>query len=263
MPRAIDSKEFGPDCRNSNATSPTLRLRVNSNGKHNGRQGRAIIGGHFSPSGVTRQSDAANLPVSASSERAEGHGLLVCYSKQTMRRLGEACHLAESWRPFMIAVLLLSMVGCSKEATEEETAQRLGDVDIKLPQVGPTFGYLKERLSPLAFSEEDCGGSGVKYIDCKHVYWSQQYAPLVDARFITGQSQGTTLGGSPMAYSVRDDHRVYDIVINRHFRGTLCGDRIQKVINSKMACGMGVEALTDNSGTWGIKWPIVTTYDPH
>jgi hypothetical protein len=145
------------------------------------------------------------------------------------------------------------MVGCREGAAED--ARRLGDVDIEL--FGATFGYLKARLSPLAFTEKACeaygGGVHTTYVDCKEVYWSQEFEALVHATFITGEN------GKSGANSVRDDHRVYELEIDSHFRGTLCGHRIQDVMNSQMACGFAVDTIKGGYGqSGGIRWPVGT-----
>jgi hypothetical protein len=149
----------------------------------------------------------------------------------TVRRLG-------------IAILLVVMVGCDWERRVEEDADRVGNADIELNQA--TFGYLKQKLSAVKLTVGDCyGKNNVHYVDCKKADWGS--AMLVEARFVTGEG---FFGSKGLA----DTHRIYDIEINSHFKGTLCGAPMQEVVDSKTACGRPISFADYNSGRYDVIW---------
>jgi hypothetical protein len=118
-------------------------------------------------------------------------------------------------------------------------AATLGDPDLKLDGVWVWFGDLKKSLSPLKLKIKDCREPGIRYVDCKEAQWGS--AGIVRARFLMSKrSDHSEIGDL--------NNQLHELRINDNFKGTLCGERIDQVKASKVACGHPITVVNYGTG---------------
>ena len=133
---------------------------------------------------------------------------------------------------FFVLLMLVTSSCNNGEKLSEKAAARLGQVDLKLDDA-TNYEYLKKQLlQPL--QSISCYGdirTSIVYSDCKETTWGSP--GFISARFITVEG---VLGEKRIGNS----SYLYDIKINTHFKGTVCGKEIPEIINSGRACGYDI-----------------------
>jgi hypothetical protein len=109
-----------------------------------------------------------------------------------------------------------SLVGCK---TNDELAQQYRNVDIDSRNTYTVFNqqFGRGRLSSCQ--------SGVITTDCAAVNW-----PLVSARF---RADYSALGG----WSIQDSAEPEQLIINKSFLGTVCGEKFDVAVQKQEICG--------------------------
>jgi len=146
----------------------------------------------------------------------------------------------------VLGLFLLAALGCGgwKERVKED-ANKLGNVRINLNDA--SFGYLKNSLSPLELSLGACRRAlaNILYVNCTEATWGS--TALITARFVVDSSIAGTS-------RLPDETKLYDILINSEFKGTRCGDPIQKIRQSKTACGHPISVTDPGTGRHDLLW---------
>jgi hypothetical protein len=148
----------------------------------------------------------------------------------------------------LLTVLLVA--GCTREGRLEENAQQLGGIELDLRIVN--FAYLKSKLATLPMALADCRKLNVHYANCQKATWGSGSIAWGSGSIVTALFNSEA--GYFAAKKPTESQAVYTLDVNSHFKGTLCGDRIDKVIASGRACGMPV--TTTDTNEWGrtVRW---------
>lgn len=109
-----------------------------------------------------------------------------------------------------------SIVGCK---TNDELAQQYRNVDIDSRNTYPVFNQ-QFRRGGLSSCQ-----SGVITTNCATVNW-----PFVSARFRADYSM---LGG----WSIQDGAEPEQLIINKSFLGTVCGEKFDAAVQKREICG--------------------------
>ena len=137
--------------------------------------------------------------------------------------------------------LAFIMAGCVSEQDRRHEAEQLGRINLDLSQM--RFGYWRQQLAALSIETENCYDSpNIHVTNCQESRWGKTW--LVRGRFMTlpGNEAGVIVG--PTA---TDTDSLLWLKINiDYLNGTFCGDAVDRVRASGLACG---QRVTIDGGT--------------